>query len=116
MLVMACDQAVIRNSGGQVVDVVIRDIHGEPVEPARQDQKTGALDGGNVGIPALVVARIRVLEIVLYGKKQYAGAAGQRYADGIADQKQKWPDHPRHQSPQGNHHDAVPEHMPVLPV
>ena len=66
---MAPDQTVVWNSGRQMVDMMIRNIRGKPVQPARQDQKTAAVYGDGIVIPILIIARIRVLEIMLHRKE-----------------------------------------------
>src|SRR5678815_5779124 len=43
-LLVAVDEAVVRNPRREVMDVVIADVRREPVQPARQRQKAGALE------------------------------------------------------------------------
>ena len=63
---VAFDQAVIRDVGREMVDVVVADIDGEPVQPARQYQETRARGRSGVVIPVLILARIGVAEVVLH--------------------------------------------------
>ena len=83
ILVVTLDQAVVRNAGRQVVNVVIADIDGEPVQPGRQHQEARAFHRSGVGVPVRVVARIGVLEVVLHREQHDARAARDRYAEQI---------------------------------
>ena len=55
-----------------------------------------------------------MLKIVLDGEKNDAGAAGNRKGDQINREEQCGAACPAHQHPDGQQHDVVPEHMPVL--
>ena len=68
IFVMALDQAVVRDAGRKMVDVMIADIDREPVQPARQHQETRAFDRPGILVPVLAIARIGILEVVLHGE------------------------------------------------
>src|SRR5579862_7384879 len=68
ILVVALDQAVIGNLGKQMMNVVVANIGGEPVQITRQDQEAGAVDCTTIVFPVLAIACIGMLEIVLHGK------------------------------------------------
>ena len=58
IFVVAPDQAIVWNPGGEMVNVMIGNIGGEPVLPARQMQKTGALDRAGFVVPAAAIGGI----------------------------------------------------------
>jgi len=69
---MARDQAVIRDAGTQVVNVVIRHIGGEPVHQRGRTGNWCAMP--RYAIPAFVLTGVGMLEIVL-NRKQHDPAA-----------------------------------------
>ena len=111
---MAFSQAVVGNPGGQVVNVVVGDIDGKPVQPARQDQKAGALYRRRDVVPTLVAARVGMLEIMLHRKQHQPRSSGQRCAGYVHGKKQRGSDDPGHQRPCAQQHGVVPEHLPIF--
>ena len=72
---MAGGQAVGGDTRRQMVHMMVGDIGGEPVEPARQIKKAGALECCVVVTPAFVASRIGMFEVVLHRKDQNAAGA-----------------------------------------
>ena len=114
MLVVAGNQAIVGNLCRQMMNMVVRDIRGEPVQPARQDQKTGAMNRGGIVIPALIAACVGMFKIVLHGKQGDARASGQGNAGHVDCKKQHRSDPVRHRQPACKQHDVVPGHVPAL--
>src|SRR5579862_4452854 len=83
IFVVALDQAVIGNPGKQMMNVVVANIGGKPVQVTRQDQEAGAVECTAIVFPVLAIARISMLEIVLHGEQHYPCAAGERQADDV---------------------------------
>jgi hypothetical protein len=59
-----------------VVDVVVADVGGEPVQPPRQVVEGAAVDGGAVEVPLLAVVPVGLLELVLDVEQPDAERAG----------------------------------------
>src|SRR5258706_402746 len=96
---VALRQAVVRDPGRQVVNVVIGDVGGKPVQPARQDEEARAPYRRGIAVPTRVAARIRVLEIVLHGEEHDPGAPGERRARQVHDEEEQRPERPAAENP-----------------
>src|SRR5438105_15421133 len=73
MRFVASLQIVIRNSRAQMVDVVIADVSGEPLQYFRQFVERAAFQGGRSVIPLRVALPINSLELMLHVKQPEAG-------------------------------------------
>lgn len=73
VLVVTGNQTVVWNTGGQMMDVMIPNVGGKPVQPCWQYKEARALDRSDVAIPALPVGCVGVFEIMLNRKQHYAG-------------------------------------------
>ena len=62
---VAALQVVIGNSRVQVVDVVVADVSGEPLEDPREVVITASGHGSGRVVPILIGGPIRVLKLVL---------------------------------------------------
>src|SRR6185503_9537272 len=76
VFVVTLGEAIVRNPGGHVVDVMVGDVGGKPVQPAWQVQEAGTPYCGFVAIPAVVIARVGVLEIMLHREDENRRPAG----------------------------------------
>jgi two-component system LytT family response regulator len=114
VLLVAGREPIVGDARAQVMHVVIRHVGSDPVQPARQDEKARAEQGRFVAIPALVRARVGVLEIVLYREEDETVGAGQRSADHIADEERPRTHRPGHRDPAREQQQVVPQHVAVV--
>src|ERR1700733_8606518 len=97
ILVMALDQAVAGDTRGKVMDMVVANVGGEEVQPARQYQETGAFDGARIVVPALTSGRVGMLKGVLHSEQHDSQAARDRHGEHIDDEEQRRTEIPAHE-------------------